>query len=228
MAQTASLHACPSHGRAVGRTQVDQRALAVSAVDASVEARNLRVGDHHVVGGRPAERDARPVQEELFALAANLGCLEQEFAELRHRYPSGGSTRSAMLIAPRRTASLAKIFSSPQKWRRPRPELHLLCCGEMRQWFASASLKAERPTVEAAVTRADIQVVQRARAMLDSPTKWNRAEKQEVPPADFPLRASQSAELPNGAARALRVLALLPVSVRKSSPGGNHEDVLSY
>jgi hypothetical protein len=46
---------------------------------------------------------------------------------------------------------------------------------------AQGSASGDRPDVRPPVTRADLQIVQRARKILDSPAKWNRKDTRECP-----------------------------------------------
>lgn len=44
--------------------------------------------------------------------------------------------------------------------------------------------KFDDPDANPPVTKTDLQIVQRAREILDSPDKWNRADNRECPPAE--------------------------------------------
>jgi hypothetical protein len=49
------------------------------------------------------------------------------------------------------------------------------------QGTAAQSAVVDNPKVRPPVTRADLQIVKRAREILDSPSKWNRADNRECP-----------------------------------------------
>ena len=47
----------------------------------------------------------------------------------------------------------------------------------------TAGQSADNPTIRPPVTMADLQIVKRAREILDSPSKWNRADNRVCPPS---------------------------------------------
>ena len=49
------------------------------------------------------------------------------------------------------------------------------------QGTAAQSAVVDNPKVRPPVTKADLQIVKRAREILDSPSKWNRADNRECP-----------------------------------------------
>lgn len=49
------------------------------------------------------------------------------------------------------------------------------------QGTGAQSAAVDNPKVRPPVTKADLQIVKRARKILDSPSKWNRADNRECP-----------------------------------------------
>ncbi len=49
------------------------------------------------------------------------------------------------------------------------------------QGTGAPSAAVDNPKVRPPVTKADLQIVKRARKILDSPSKWNRADNRECP-----------------------------------------------
>jgi hypothetical protein len=56
----------------------------------------------------------------------------------------------------------------------------LLPFAVMAQGTATQST-ADNPSVRPPITKADLQIVRRAREILDSPSKWNRADNRQCP-----------------------------------------------
>ena len=66
---------------------------------------------------------------------------------------------------------------------------HLLGCAVFAAVFFPCAARAQRTATQSPgysrvrppVTKADLQIVRRAREILDSPSKWNRADNRECP-----------------------------------------------
>ena len=57
----------------------------------------------------------------------------------------------------------------------------LLPVAVMAQGSATQSAAVDNSKVRPPITKADLQIVKRAREILDSPSKWNRADNRECP-----------------------------------------------
>ena len=57
----------------------------------------------------------------------------------------------------------------------------LLPVAVMAQGSATQSAAVDNSKVRPPITKADLQIVRRAREILDSPSKWNRADNRECP-----------------------------------------------
>src|SRR5437773_8308380 len=57
----------------------------------------------------------------------------------------------------------------------------LLPCTVLAQGTATQSAAVDDPKARPPVTQADLQITKRAREILDSPSKWNRADNRECP-----------------------------------------------
>ena len=60
--------------------------------------------------------------------------------------------------------------------------LLLLPAGVMAQESAAQSAAKDDSNARPPLTAADLQIVKRAREILDSPAKWNRTDNRECPP----------------------------------------------
>jgi len=63
----------------------------------------------------------------------------------------------------------------------PAAILASLALMSMTRLAAQDASKSDDPEARPPVTQADVQIVQRARQILDSPSKWNRADTRDCP-----------------------------------------------